>query len=80
MVTPEDSKRTIESGLACEHVAVDGDRRRFRALVVSAVLAGLRKLRQHRLVYGALGERMRDGIHALSIETLTLVEWRPPRG
>lgn len=80
VVTPEDIKRTIESGLACEHVAVDGDGRHFQALIVSAQFAGLSKVRQHQLVYGVLGERMREEIHALSMQTLTPAQWRPSAG
>ena len=80
VVTPEDIKRTIESGLACEHVAVDGDGRHFQALIVSAQFAGLSKVRQHQLVYGVLGERMREEIHALSMQTLTPAQWRPSTG
>ena len=77
-ITPEDIKRTIESGIACEHVAVDGDGRHFQALIVSAAFAGLTKVRQHQLVYGVLGERMREQIHALSMQTLTPAQWHPP--
>ena len=39
-ITPEEIKRTIESGLVCEHVAVDGDGRHFQALIVSAEFTG----------------------------------------
>jgi acid stress-induced BolA-like protein IbaG/YrbA len=80
VVTPEDIKDTIESGISCEHVAVEGDGRHFQALIVSAAFAGLSKVRQHQLVYGALGERMREEIHALSMQTLTPAQWRPPAG
>ncbi len=78
MVTPEDIKRTIESGLACEHVAVEGDGRHFQALIVSTAFAGLSKVRQHQLVFGVLGDRMREDIHALSMQTMTPAQWRPP--
>ena len=80
VITPEDIKRTIESQLACEHVAVDGDGRHFQALIVCAAFAGLSKVRQHQLVYGALGERMREEIHALSMQTLTPAQWRAAAG
>jgi len=80
VITPDDIKRTIESGLACEHVAVDGDGRHFQALIVSSRFAGLSKVRQHQLVYGVLGERMREEIHALSMQTMTPEQWRPPGG
>ena len=76
VITPDDIKRTIESGIACEHVAVDGDGRHFQALIVSAAFTGLSMVRQHQLVYGVLGERMREEIHALSMQTLTPAQWR----
>ncbi len=76
VITPEDIKRAIESGIACDHVAVDGDGRHFQALVVSAAFVGLNKVRQHQLVYGALGDRMREEVHALSMQTLTPAQWR----
>ena len=75
VITPEDIKQAIESALACEHVAVDGDGRHFQALIVSERFAGLSKVRQHQLVYGALAERMREEIHALSMKTLSPEEW-----
>jgi acid stress-induced BolA-like protein IbaG/YrbA len=74
MTTPEDIKRTIEAGLACEHVAVDGDGQHFQALIVSAAFEGLSRVKRHQLVYGALGDRMRAEIHALSMQTLTPAE------
>ena len=71
MTTPEDIKRTIEAGLACEHVAVDGDGQHFQALIVSTAFEGLSRIKRHQLVYGALGDRMRAEIHALSMQTVT---------
>ena len=75
MVTPEDIQRAIEAGLACEHVEVAGDGQHFQAVIVSAVFAGLPKVKQHQLVYSALGDRMREEIHALSMQTLTPAQW-----
>jgi acid stress-induced BolA-like protein IbaG/YrbA len=76
MVTPESIKRGIEAGLVCEHVEVVGDGQHFQALIVSAEFAGRNRVQRHQLVYGALGERMREEIHALSMRTLTPEEWR----
>jgi len=76
MVTPESVKTGIESGLACEHLEVEGDGQHFQALVVSAAFAGKSRVQRHQLVYAALGERMREEIHALSMRTLTPEEWR----
>jgi acid stress-induced BolA-like protein IbaG/YrbA len=76
MVTPESVKAGIESGLACEHLEIEGDGQHFQALVVSAAFAGKSRVQRHQLVYAALGERMREEIHALSMRTLTPEEWR----
>ena len=75
MVTPEYIQRAIEAGLACEHVEVAGDGQHFQAVIVSAAFAGLSKVKQHQLVYGALGDRMREEIHARSMQTLTPEQW-----
>lgn len=79
-MTPEGVKRGIEAGLACEHVEVAGDGQHFQALVVSAEFAGRSRVQRHQLVYAALGERMREEIHALSMQTLTPDEWKKSRG
>jgi acid stress-induced BolA-like protein IbaG/YrbA len=76
MVTPESVRQGIESGLACEHVEVIGDGQHFQAVVVSAQFDGKSRVQRHQLVYAALGERMREEIHALSMRTLTPQEWR----
>ena len=76
MVTTESVKAGIEAGLACEHVEVAGDGQHFQALVVSSQFAGRSRVQRHQLVYRALGERMREEIHALSMRTLTPEEWR----
>ena len=76
MVTPDSVKSGIEAGLACEHVEVVGDGQHFQALVVSVQFAGKNRVQRHQLVYRALGERMREEIHALSMQTLTPDEWK----
>ena len=76
MVTPESIKAGIEQGLACEHVEVIGDGQHFQALIVSGAFDGKSRIQRHQLVYGALGERMREEIHALSMRTLTPPEWK----
>ena len=71
MVTPESVKSGIEAGLACEHVEVIGDGQHFQARIVSRAFEGKNRVQRHQLVYQALGERMREEIHALSMHTLT---------
>ena len=76
MVTPESIEQSIRSGLACAHLEVLGDGQHFQALIVSPDFAGRNRVQRHQLVYAALGERMREEIHALSMRTLTPDEWR----
>lgn len=75
MVTPESIERGIAAGLACERVEVVGDGQHFQALVVSKDFAGRSRVARHQLVYAALGARMREEIHALSMKTLTPEEF-----
>ena len=71
MVTPEQVRSYIEKGLQCSEVRVVGDGEHFEALVVSEAFRGKNRVQRHQLVYAALGERMREEIHALSMRTLT---------
>jgi acid stress-induced BolA-like protein IbaG/YrbA len=73
--TPADIERFIAEGLACEHLEVEGDGRHFFATIVSAEFEGASRVRRHQRVYQALGDRMREQIHALSMKTLTPGEW-----
>ena len=73
--TPAQVQDFIAAGLACDHLEVEGDGRHFYATIVSAAFQGLPRVRRHQLVYAALGERMREEIHALSMKTLTPAEW-----
>jgi len=75
-VTAESVKEGIAGGLACEHLEVIGDGQHFQALIVSRQFAGRSRVQRHQLVYAALGERMREEIHALSMRTLTPEEWQ----
>lgn len=75
MVNPEEVRRYIEQGMPCEHVRVTGDGTHFEAVVVSAEFAGKSRVMRHQVVYKALGDRMREEIHALSMQTLTPEEW-----
>ena len=74
-MTPEQIQQFIESGLSCEHVEVSGDGHHFEAVIVSAEFRGKNKVQQHQLVYRALGSRMGEEIHALSMQTCTPEDW-----
>jgi acid stress-induced BolA-like protein IbaG/YrbA len=74
--TPIEVRAFIAEGLACEHLAVEGDGRHFFATIVAAEFEGRSRVQRHQRVYAALGDRMRAQIHALSMKTLTPAEWR----
>ena len=71
MVTADSIKTSIEAGIAWDAVDVAGDGQHFEAVIVSDAFRGLSRLARHRLVYAALGDRMRAEIHALSMTTVT---------
>jgi len=74
-MTPEKIKAMIETGIEGAEAQVDGDGRHFNARVVSDKFAGLTMIKQHKLVYAALGDNMESAIHALSIKTYTPEQW-----
>lgn len=71
MVTPENIKDWIEAGLAQSEVKADGDGHHFEAIVVCSEFEGKNTIKRHRMVYDALGDKMKSEIHALSLKTLT---------
>ena len=75
MLTPDSVKTYIQERLACEHVEVAGDGQHFEAVIVSTEFRDKNRVQQHQIVYRALGERMREEIHALSMRTLTPEQW-----
>jgi acid stress-induced BolA-like protein IbaG/YrbA len=75
MVTPEQVRSYIRDSLACDHVEVVGDGHHFEAVIVSPEFRGKTRVQQHQVVYRALGDRMREEIHALSMKTLTPEDW-----
>ena len=79
VINPEQIKGWIESGLSCEHVEVAGDGQHFEAVIVSPAFRGKSRVQQHQLVYSALGERMGEEIHALSMKTYTPEDWAARR-
>ena len=59
---------------------VVGDGQHFEALIVGSAFRGKSRVQRHQLVYAALGERMREEVHALSMQTLTPEDGRQKQG
>lgn len=71
MVTSQEIKQWIEADLAESQVTIDGDGHHFEATIVCPAFAGKNSIQRHRMVYAALGDKMKVAIHALSFKTLT---------
>jgi stress-induced morphogen len=56
-----------DSDIQIEDLAGDGDH--YRARIASSAFKGLSRVRQHQMVYAALGGRMGGELHALALET-----------
>ncbi len=54
-----------------ELIDLAGDDDHWSAIVTSEAFNGLSKLKQHQLVYKAIGEHMGGALHALQLQTLT---------
>ncbi len=76
MVTPTQIEGYLQDKLDCEYLTVEGDGAHFQAVIVSSQFDGKSRVARHQVVYGALGDRMREEIHALSMQTLTPAEWQ----
>jgi acid stress-induced BolA-like protein IbaG/YrbA len=76
MLSAEELRSYIMQGLVCDHVEVLGDDgQHFEAVIVSPLFTDKNMVQQHQLVYQALGDRMREEIHALSMRTFTPEAW-----
>jgi len=67
----EDALRAAfpDAEIEIEDLAGDGDH--YKARIVSDAFAGLSRIKQHQLVYGALKGRMGGELHALALETVS---------
>ena len=68
----------LEDGLpGCTAIVLDpaNDGNHFQAEVMTPAFVGKSRVEQHQLVYGALGDHMREDIHALQLKTYTPDRW-----
>ncbi len=62
------------------HSVPPGSESHFRLVIVSEHFEGLALLQRHRSVNRILEQELRDGLHALSLQTLTASEWTQRAG
>ena len=68
---PESVEIEDQSHLHAGHAGAASGGGHFEVVAVAQNFSGLNMLARHRLVYDALGEAMRNEIHALSIKAYT---------
>lgn len=70
----------IASHIKCVYLDVSGDGRHFDAVVVSEEFLTKSRIERHRMIYAALGDRMKEEVHALSMKLYTNTEWEQING
>lgn len=85
MTLQERIETKLRQTLSPEHLEVENESSRhnvpagsethFKVIVVSKRFEGRTLVARHREVYGLLGEELKDGVHALSIQAHTPAEW-----
>ena len=76
MMQADQVKQAIAAGLACEHLAVDGDGHHWDAVIVSVEFVGKNRVQRQQRVFAVVGGRMETNeIHALSMKCYTPEEW-----
>ncbi|WP_333844246.1 BolA family protein [Pelomicrobium sp.] len=70
VLAPEALELVDESALHVGHEGARGGGRHYRLTVISPRFAGQSVMARHRMIYEALGDLMRQEIHALSIRAL----------
>lgn len=58
-----------DAEIVIQDLAGDGDH--YAAKIISEQFSGLSRVQRHQLVYQALGQKMGQELHALSLQTLT---------
>ncbi|MEN9391061.1 MAG: hypothetical protein RL017_358 [Pseudomonadota bacterium] len=67
--------QAIDANLKCHYLDVTGDGQHFDAVVVSDDFINKSRLQRHRMIYAALGDKMREEVHALSMKLYTILEF-----
>ena len=77
MLLPSQIEDVIVENLDCDFIEVKGDDgTHFEATIVSPLFEDKSMIIQHQMVYQALGDMMKQEIHALSMKTITPEQWK----
>ena len=77
MLLPSQIEDVIVANLDCDFIEVKGDDgTHFEVTIVSPLFEDKSMIEQHQMVYQALGDMMKQEIHALSMKTITPEQWK----
>ena len=74
-MSTDEIRTLIENGISTSYVNVIGDGTHFEAVVVSNEFNDKILIDRHKLVYNALGDALKEDIHAISLKTYTPDQW-----
>ena len=79
MMHPEEVQKVLTTAFHNGQVEVQdttGTMDHFQVLIISPDFAGKTMVEQHQMVYRALGDLMKEAIHALALKTYTPEQWK----
>jgi len=74
MITVDEIKLRIQQGLNTKSVEVEGDGHHFSATIISQDFQGKSRIARHRMVFSLFNEDIKQRLHALSINAMTIDE------
>ena len=77
---PTEIESILRAALALDELYVQGDNGHFQVIAVSALFAGMSRVKKQQTIYAPITEQIAShAIHALSIKAFTPEEWQRDR-
>ena len=77
---PTEIESILRAALTLDELYVQGDNGHFQVIAVSALFAGMNRVKKQQTIYAPLTEQIAsNAIHALSIKAFTPEEWQRDR-
>ena len=77
---PTEIESILRAALALDELYVQGDNGHFQVIAVSALFAGMSRVKKQQTIYAPLTEQIAsNAIHARSIKAFTPEEWQRDR-
>lgn len=78
MMPIDDLRALVEGAFPDDEIHLSSpmnDDNHFQLVVVSPRFEGMSMVQQHQMVYQALGDSMKEAVHALAMQTFTPDQW-----